>query len=171
MEEQQKVTSHIVKGLAIGLILVALSLLGSFNGAEQPGWSKWLSNIILFGGIVAGCIIYSNQMNNNVTFGNVFVHGFKLGAVITCVMIVFTISFLMLNPDIKQVAMNAAREEMEKQNKMSEEEIESAIKIIGKFFYVFAIGGIAVVYLFISVIAALLGAAVSKKNPQTPFQQ
>jgi hypothetical protein len=169
---EQKVTTPVVKGLIISLILIVLSLVAHYTDQSQSTWAKWLPMCILLGGIIYSCILFANQMDGNVTFGNVFANGFKTGAVITCLMVVFTVAFFLLDPSIKEQAMEAARTEMQKNDKMTDAEIEKSMSMVENFMYVGMIGGIIVIYLIISVIAALLGAAFAKKNPNpTPFQQ
>jgi predicted nucleic acid-binding protein len=166
---ETKVTSPVVKGLIISLILIVISVVSYATKQSDASWNKWASNIILCGGIIASCIIYANQKDNNVTFGNVFADGFKTGAVITCIVLVFTLIFVMMKPDIKEMAMEKAREAMEKQNS-SEADVERGMQMVNKGFYVFMIAGIIVVDLIIAAISALIGAAVAKKNPQSnPF--
>jgi hypothetical protein len=166
---ETKVTSPVIKGLIISLILIIISVVSYATDQSDASWNKWASNIILFGGIIASCIIYANQQNNNVTFGNVFADGFKTGAVITCIVLIFTLVFVMLKPEIKEMAMQKAREAMEKRN-TAEADTENALQMVDKGFYVFMIAGIIVVDLIIAAVAALIGAAVAKKNPNpNPF--
>jgi uncharacterized membrane protein len=168
---ETKVTSPVIKGLLIALVLILISVAAFATGQNDSSWSQWGSTLLLCGGVIASCIIYANQMNHNVTFGNVFAHGFKTGAVVTCIVIVFTVVFILLKPEIKEMAMEKARAEMEKNKNASEADIQKGVDIMKSFFYVITIGFILVMDLVISLISALIGAAVAKKNPNpTPFQ-
>jgi hypothetical protein len=110
-------------------------------------------------------------MDQNVTFGNVFAHGFKTTSVITVIMIIYTVIALkFLFPEMMDLALDKTREELAKSN-MSDEQTEQTVEMTTKFFLPFAIGGILIAFLFIGTIASLIGAAVAKKNPQGPFQQ
>lgn len=165
---ETKVTTHITQGLLISLVLILISITAYITGQDQASWARWIGNIILFGGVLASCIVYANQLNNNVTFGNVFAHGFKVSAVVTCLMIVFMVLFVLFMPDIKEKAMEAARAKMVQQGQ-SEETIQMGLNITSKFFYAFIIGAILVIYLFIGVIASLIGAAGRKEKPNQPI--
>ena len=167
---EKKVTSHIVKGLIISLIIILISIVAYIMGQDQSSWQKWLSNIVLFGGVIISCIIYSNELNNNVTFGNVFAHGFKVSAVVTCIIIIFSVLFILIMPDIKEKAIEAARLKMQQQGQ-SEQTIQTALDITNRFLYVFVIAAILFFYLLIGLFGALIGAAVAKKNPSNPFEQ
>jgi hypothetical protein len=72
-------------------------------------------------------------------------------------------------PEFKDKAMDEARKSMNAKNNLSEEQIEKAIDITRKFFMVFLIGGALLGYLLFGAIASLIGAAITKKDPQ-PFQ-
>jgi len=166
---EKKVTSHIVKGLIISLILILISVISNLTGNERSSWVTWASNIILFGGIVWACISYGNQMNHEVTYGNVFAHGFKTSAVITVITIAFTIIFLLAFPDIKEKALEIARQEMDKQSQLTDDQKDTAMEITRKFFLPITIGAILLMYLIVGLIASLIGAALTKRNPQSPF--
>jgi len=169
---EKTVTTPVVKGLIIALILIVLSVVAHYTGQSQSTWAKWLPACILLGAIIYSCIMYANQMDGNVTFGNIFGNGFKTGAVATCILLVFTVLFIYLNPSIKEEAMETARAEMAKNPNASEADMEKGLSVMQNFFYVFVIGSIIVIDLFIAVIGALIGAAAAKKNPNpTPFQQ
>ncbi len=167
---EPKVMSSTSKGLIIALILVVLSLIINFTGSEQTIWGRWLGLVILCAGIIWACISYGKQKEGNVTFGNVFGHGFKVTAVVTVVSILFTVIILLVMPDLKEKAMDNARIEMEKNPNMTESQIQQALDITSRMFMVIAIAVILFGYLIIGLIASLIGAAATKKNPKTPFE-
>jgi hypothetical protein len=166
---ENKITSHLTKGLIIALVLVVISIIAYFTGNEQASWVRWGSVLILIGGIIWTCISYGKELNHSVTFGNVFAHGFKTSAVVTVIVIVFTIAFFLIFPEMVEKQMNLAREEMEKQPNLTDDQLDTAMNISRKFFWPIAIGSIMFLYLLIGVIASLIGAGVTKKNPPTPF--
>jgi hypothetical protein len=168
---QKKITSHLLKGLIISIIPMILNLVGSDSNANPPQWLPWVSMSVLILGIILSCILFSNQQNNEVTFGNTFAHGFKTGAVTTCLMIIFTIIFLAMHPELKQLALNSAREKMTRENKFSDAEVEQAVAIAGKSFMIVVISSIVIQYLIVSVIASLIGAAIAKKKPSSALAQ
>ena len=167
---EKNVTSHIVKGLVISLVLLVVSLTAHFTDQSMETWARWAPNILLFAGIIWACINYSNQRNHNVTFGNVFAHGFKVSAVVTVFSIIFSIVFLLLMPEVKEKAIETARQQMEEGGQMSDSQIDQAMEMTNRLFYVFLIGGIILMYLIIGCIASLIGAAIAKKDPRAPFE-
>ena len=166
---QQKITSTTVKGFIIGLIMIAFSLTVSFLGLQSNSIFQWFGYGIFLIGIILAISQYGKQLNYNSKFGDYFAHGFKVSAVVTLLMIVFLIIFMTVFPEFKDKAMDEARKSMNAKNNLSEEQIEKAIDITRKFFMVFLIGGALLGYLLFGAIASLIGAAITKKDPQ-PFQ-
>ena len=163
---EQKITSTTTKGLIIGLILVVLGLAMYFLKIDVNGPMRWVQLIIFVAGIIWAVMTYGKQLNYNSTFGNYFAHGFKVAAVATVILIIYLIIFNLLFPDFKETAIEQARKKMSEKNNMTPEQIDQAITITKKFFMVFAIGGLVVVNLICGAIAALIGAGVTKKEPQ-----
>ena len=172
MEQEKKVMTHVTKGLLIALILIIIGLVAHFAGIETQSWYRWLPLVILLAAIVWGCTYYANQHGGYVTFGNIFAHGFKMTAVITVILIVWTIiSLTVIFPEMKEKSLEIARQQMEDRGKMSSEQIDQAIDMTRRFFLPFTIGYILFGTLIIGAIASLLGAAVAKKKPVNPLDQ
>ncbi len=165
------VTTPVVKGLIISLILIVISIALYFAGLSQNQALNSIQYAIIVGAIIWGCINYSNQSNHNVTFGNVFAHGFKITAVVTVIMVVYTvIAIKFLFPEMVDLSLEKAREGMVEKN-LTDDQIDQAMGLTQKFFVPFAIAGIMLVFMVIGLISSLVGAAVAKKNPENPFQQ
>ena len=168
--EEKKITSHLIKGLIIGLILIVISIVAQFTGLKRDSAPiQILSTCILIGGLIWSCWYYGKQKDGFVTFGNVFGHGFKTTAVAAVIVIVFMIIFFLAFPEYKDEAMEEGRRKMEEQGKMSDEQIEQAISIGKRFFLPIAIGSILFFYALIGAVSSLIGAAITKKKPVTPF--
>lgn len=170
---EQKVTTPLVKGVIITLLLIVFGLIIYFTGQIGNSTIGYLQYVILIAGIIWCCTSYAKQMNGNVTFGNVFGHGFKTTAVVAAFMVIYTvIAVKFLFPDMVDQSMEIAKQKMqESSSKLSDEQIEQSLSMVRKFFIPFAIGGIILGFALIGAIASLIGAAVAKKNPPTPFQQ
>lgn len=162
------------KGLIIGLVLIAVSVVMQLLISDMEKMQKlnWVSFLLIIVGIVWACFSYGKEMNGNVTFGNVFAHGFKTSAVLTIIMLAYTIlSLTVLFPEMKEKAIELARTQMEAKGELSEAQIDQAVSMTEKFFMPFAIGGVLIAYLVMGAIASLIGAAIAKKNPNPqPFQ-
>lgn len=168
MEQDKKITT-LQKGLLISGLLIVISVGFYLAGFQTQKWTQWIGYLIFMSGVMWACISYGKENDNMISFGNIFSHGFKVSSIITCMMIAFSVVFVLLYPEIKETAMDMARQEMEKNEQITEEQIEMALSMTQKYFTVFMIGGALVGYLIMGAIASLIGAAVTKKNPSTPF--
>lgn len=169
---EQKVTSHVVKGLILSLILIVYGLALYFTDSLMNKGLGMIQYLIIIGGIIWGCIDYAKQKAGDVTFGNVFGYGFKIAAVITVILVIYSVlSMNYLFPDMKEKMLEISRQQIEQNNKLSEAQIDSMMEMTKKYFTPFMIGGMILAFLFMGVIGGLLGAVLAKKNPQTPFNQ
>ncbi len=163
---ETKITPAWTKGLIISLICIVYGLALYFTGQAQNKSLGWLQFIILVGGIIWSCINFSKQMEANVTFGNVFAHGFKVTAAVAAILAVYTfIAFKLIYPEMVGLSMDEARKSMEAKGNLSADQIDQSLAMVKKFFIPFAIGGALIATAIIGAIAALIGAGVAKKNP------
>jgi hypothetical protein len=168
---EKKVTSPAIKGIIISLVLIVFSLIIQVLNLSQNKAVGGLQFLLLLAGLIWSCTYYAKQMNANVTFGNVFSHGFKTAAAVTAIMVVYTIlSVKLIFPEVIDLAMREARSNLESKN-MSDDQIETALNFSKKFFIPLTAGGILLAFLITGVISSLIGAAVAKKNPEGPFVQ
>jgi len=167
---EQKPISHLVAGLIIGAVMIIYSLVVQFSGMDQVKGVPLVGYAIIMAGLILFITLYGRAMNNRVTFGNLFSYGFKTTAVIMLIMIFFTVVFFLLFPDIKEKIFELTRQKMEERN-MSDDEIEKGLSLWKKMFWVFTIGGIALVYAIVGAIASMIGAAITKKKPVSPVDQ
>ncbi len=167
---ETKVTTPVIKGLIISMILIVIGLAIYFTGQVANKSLGYLQYLILFAGILWGCINYAKQLDGNVSFGNVFAHGFKITAVVTVILVLYTLLALtVLFPEMKDKLVEQAELEMEKQS-MSDSQREQAISMMKNYMMPFAIAGILFFFMVIGLIASLIGAAAAKKKPLDPFQ-
>lgn len=169
---EQKVSTPVQKGLIISLVLIVFGLVLYFTNQYMNKGLSYIQYAILLVGIIWSCNVYAKQMNGNVTFGNVFAHGFKTTAFVAAVMAVYTlVAVKFIFPEMIDKIMDAARQEMQKDGKLTEDQINQGIEMGKKFFVPFAIGAIIFFFALVGAIGSLIGAAMAKKNPQDPFAQ
>ena len=162
---EQKITSTTTKGLVIGLILVIISLATYFTKMDLNGPVKWIGFVVFIVGVIWSVYSYGKQLNYDSTFGNYFAHGFKVSAVVTLITIIYLVIFVILFPDFKENILDQTRIGMRQKNNMTEEQISQAMEITKKFFMVGLLGFTLVGYLIVGAVSALIGAAVTKKEP------
>ncbi len=169
---ENKVTSNVTKGLIISLILIVLDLVAGFAHFKYASWYRWTGNLVLIAAIIWACISYGAQLNNQVSFGNIFAHGFKTSAVIACILFLYVIlSVLVIFPGTKDEVLEQARKQMEAKGNLTDDQVNMALEWTKKSFWPITIAAVVLGTLILGVIASLIGAAVTKKKPSTPFEQ
>ena len=88
---ETKVTTHIVKGLMLSALSIVFSIVVYVFNLYDITWLNWVNTGVLMAGLIVGNILYANQNNNNVTFGNLFAHGFKTTAVVIVITTIYTV--------------------------------------------------------------------------------
>ena len=167
----KQITSHILKGAILGGISILFSIIIYVFNLYTTQWLSWISYAIFIGGIIYGNILFANQNENNVTFGNIFAHGFKTTAVVIVITVLYTVLSLFIFPDMVDKIIEISRTAMAKNPQMTDEMIEQGIAMTKKLFLPFAIAGAIFGTGFLGAIASLIGAAVAKKNPVDSFKQ
>jgi ABC-type multidrug transport system permease subunit len=167
---EKKITSTTTKGSIIALILMVIALIIYFLNIDSNGPVKWLQLILFVAGVIWAVMSYGKEINYNSTIGNYFGYGFKVSAVATVILIIYTVIFILIFPDVKETALEQARKNMIEKN-VPTDQMQQGMEFTKKFFMVFAIVGLLIVNLLCGAIAALVGAAVTKKEPNQLPQQ
>jgi hypothetical protein len=169
---ENKITTPITKGLIITLIGAVLDLVAGFAHIRYETWWRWIPAIITFGLIIWACVNFSNQMQHNVTFGNIFAHGFKTGAVVACLsLIYFLVSIYLIFPETKEISLQKARENMEARQNLTSDQIDQGMEFVKRSYMTLSVISIVLFTLVVGAVASLIGAAIAKKNPVTPFDK
>jgi len=169
--EEKKPISHFVAGLIIAAILIIYTTLLNYMGLFQNQSLGWLGYFIMIGGLVLFVNLYGKAKNNQATFGNLFSYGFKATSIITLIMIVYIVIFFIAFPEFKDKIVETAREGMEKQDNMTDDQIDQGMEMFERNFILFTGGGALFMYLVLGAIGSLIGAAITKKQPRSPFDQ
>ena len=169
--EQKKPMTHVTVGLLIAAIIVVFAIATQFLGMAQQRSIGLLQYVLIIGGLIYFVNQYGKAHDYTKSFGNLFSFGFKSTAVYTVIFIIFLVIFFLIFPDLKEKTFEAARTEMEKNEKFTDEQIDDAMAITKKFFWVGVVGGSMLVLIIVGCIGSLLGAAITKKRPQNPLEQ
>ncbi|HJS53942.1 MAG TPA: DUF4199 domain-containing protein [Chitinophagaceae bacterium] len=169
--EETKIMSPQIKGLLIALIIIIIGIVGYYTDLAFNNWYNWVVNGLLFLAIIFACVHFANQKEGYVTFGSVFLHGFKVTAVVTIIMLAYTLlAFTVLFPDMKERIFEMQLSQMEERG-MPDEQIETTTNMMKKNFMLFLVLGVIFGTMVFGCIASLIGAAVAKKKPVNPLNQ
>jgi Protein of unknown function (DUF4199) len=166
---ENQVTSHIIKGVILSAVSIVFAIIVYVFNLYEMSALSYINYAIFLGGLIYGAILYAKQNNHNVTFGNVFAHGFKTTAVVIVITSIYTIiAVKFLFPDMVDKAIEISRKKMAENPKMTDEMIEQSLAMVKKFFIPFALGGTIIGTGLLGAIGAAIGAGIAKKNPN-PF--
>ena len=169
---ENKITSHIIKGAIISAFGILISIIVTVFDLYEVTWINYINYAITIGGLIYSCVLFANENNNNVTFGNIFAHGFKTTSVIIVISVVYVVlSLKVLFPEMPEKIIEITRKKLAENPQMTDEMIEQALGMTKKFLFPFAIGGAIIGTAFLGLIASLIGAGIAKKNPVDPFNE
>jgi hypothetical protein len=162
---EKKPLSSLSAALVLFLFMVVLTLVINLGGFVGNSKLNWISYVIIVAGIALLVMKYGKDMNNNVSFGNLFAYGFKTIAITTIFFIAFSLLFYLVFPEYKaQLLDTAKRNALNNSTSDTREQAEKGIEMFEKFFWVGMIAGILVSFAILGAIGSLIGAAVTKKN-------
>lgn len=163
--------THIPYGFISGMLVVICSLVIYLSGASFKPGVQYIAYIPFLIGVVMNAMAFSKANDGFVTFGNVFGSCFKASMIVTLVIIAWSITSAIAFPEMKAKALEIAREQMMKNNKMTDESVDKAIELTKKYWTAFLIAGALFGSLFYGALFSLVGALIAKKKGQQPFAQ
>ncbi|MBN9351257.1 MAG: DUF4199 domain-containing protein [Chitinophagaceae bacterium] len=167
---EPKPASSLTKAIIISLILIILSLVALFMNLDLSGVYQYLGYVVYLGGVIWGIWYFGKQINYNATFGKYFSHGFAIVAIVTVVMIIFTVIEISAFPDFKNKLLEKSMEKMQSNPNANEEQAKMGFEFFKKHFMLFMVSGTMLSFIFFGTIAALIGAGVTRKNPRPIFE-
>lgn len=168
---EKKSITHFLTGGVMAGITILFSVILIVTDQMQNQKLGWISSAAMIIALVFFIREYGNSKNNQLGFGELFSFGFKASAFATILILVFQVVFNLIFPEMQDKMLEITREKiLEKNPQTPDEQIEMAISFTKKFFWPFVIGGTILSTLIMGAIGSLIGAAITKKNPSTPFQ-
>lgn len=163
---ENKPLSNAKAALIVFFLMVIYTLIISFGGLQSNTKLPWISYIIIIFGIMILVMKYGKDLQNNVTFGNLFAYGFKTVATLIIFYVAFTVVFYLIFPEYKMRLLEIMKDNaLKTATPDNQEQVKSGINIMQRFFWVAMIAGIIISFAILGALGALLGAAFSKRNP------
>lgn len=150
-------------GVAIGLAMVLFNLLLKIMKVPEDSKLNFAVLIIFLIGVMAFCYKYSQGADNDTSFGGIFKAGFKMIAVVTLILLAYSLLTFYFDPNLKAelLANNIAK--IKALNKSPEETAEE-IKNTNEHFTLALSMNVIYTNIFQGVILLLIGAGIFKKN-------
>ncbi len=165
----EKKNTHIVYGFITGIVMVVVGLTIYIAGAAFVKGMQYVAYIPLLVGLILNGMAFSKANDGYVTFGNVFGSCFRAAMLTTIVMIAWSFISMFVFPEMKEKALNMMHEEMAKNPKVTDEQIDMSMNIFKKYWNVIMIGTVMLSNLIYGAIFSLIAAAIAKKKGALPI--
>lgn len=164
----KKKNFHMTYGFVTAIFLIIVSVVLYIAGLGYESWSQYVSFAVYLAGVLICCRAFAKVHDHYVTFGQVFSAGFKASAIVTLVMVAWTLLLPYIFPEILTKGMEIASQRMSEQG-IAEDKIDEYLEMSNKpVFRVMMVFGTLFWFLFLGAIFSLIGAAVNKKKGAKP---
>ena len=168
---EKKTISHFLAGSIVAAILILYSVILIIADQIQNQNLGWISYVLMIGSLIYFIREYGKSLDFDASFGKLFSYGFKSIAFATLIMLAFQVSLNLAFPEMQDKMIEIAREKMSEDPRVTDEAIEMSTSFLSKTFWPLLIAGTIFGSLVIGAIGSLIGAAITPKNPKTPFQE
>lgn len=146
------------KGLVTGAVMILISIAiylirsGFDNGLQYIVYSTYVA------GILWTLFTFKKEKGNGTTFKQYFSEGFKCFIVVTLMMVLFTLVFILLHPELKEQMAALMRTEYATAKDLTTVDIENKIAAAKKFFLPGYLMGAILSYLVIGTLITVVSA-------------
>lgn len=166
---EKKSMSHLLVGAILAALLILYTVILIIIHQLYNEKLAWVNYIIVIGILVYFIREYGKSLDFNVSFGKLFSFGFKSTAFATLLMLAFQVALNLVFPDMQEQMIDVARQKMSEDPRVTEEAIEMSTSFLSKTYWPLLIAGTLFGSLVVGAIGSLIGAAITPKNPKTPF--
>ncbi len=167
---EEKKINHFIAGGIVGAISILFSVVLIITDQMQNQQLGWIGTFLMVLVLIYFIVPYAKSNAHSLGFGELFSFGFKSSAFSTIIILAFQIVFNLVFPETQEKMIEFTRQKMMEDPRVTDDADEKGLEFVRKGYWPFLIGGTIFATLFSGLIASLIGAALSKKNPKTPFQ-
>lgn len=157
-------------GLVTGLIMAVIGAAMYLAGVALKPGMQYVSYIPFIVGLILNAMAFTKANDGFVSYGNVFTSCFKATAIITLILLVWSLLSMAIFPHMKDEILEITRKKMAENPKMTDDQIEMAMNMTKKYWNIFMVGGIVFITMFWGAIFSLIAAAIPKKKGAAPMQ-
>jgi hypothetical protein len=155
------------KGLITGGVMILLSVVIFLIKNNFDNGLQYITYSVYVAGILWTLFSYKKETANTATFKQYFSEGFKCFIVVTFLMVMFTLVFLLMHPEMKEQMAELMRAEISKLKDITPLDIENRVATAKKAFIPSLLIGAVFGYLAIGALISVVAAGFlssQKKN-------
>jgi hypothetical protein len=160
-------------GIISGVIGIAYFVIMNVSGVDMnQGFWRWASLIYIITLLFLAQKYYKDNGNGYMSFGEGMGITFWLALISSILSSVFSyIYWKLIDSSMIQMAIDQARQKMEEDGKMSEEQIDQAMNMSSKFMTpeTFLIFGLIFGIIIILIVGLIITIFTQKRNPETVY--
>ena len=154
------------KGLVTGALMILISIAIYMAKKSFDNGLQYITYTVYIAGVLWTLFTFKKETGANSTFKIYFAEGFKYFVVVTFLMVLFTLVFILLHPELKDQMAELMRAGYAKDAKdMMPSDVENKIAAAKKFFLPGFLMGAVLSYLFTGALATAVisGILIQKK--------
>jgi len=155
------------KGLITGTAMILISIAIFFIKKNFENSLQYITYTTYVAGIVWTLLSFKKETSNTATFKQYFAEGFKCFIVVTLLMVLFTLVFLLLHPELKEQMAVMMRSEISKLKDITPLDIENRVASAKKAFIPSLLIGAVFGYLAIGALISVIGAGFLSSQRKT----
>jgi len=165
--------SSIMSGIYLGIAFILLSVAFYVTGNPFSKVSQWIMYVLMVVGIILAQISYRKSLGGEMSYGQALGVGVLTLVFASVVSGIYTfLLYEVIDPSLQEQMRLFTEEQIIKQGKVPEEQVEMAVEMAAKFqtpvmMVVMGIAGGA----FIGLIISLITAIFTQKKPKEDFSE
>ncbi len=148
------------KGLITGAVMILISIAIFLAKKSYENNLQYITYAAYITGIIWTLVDFKKLTDGPVTFKTCFAEGFKYFVVVTFLMVIFTLVFILLHPELKEQMAENMRTAYKGAKDMMPSDIENRVAAAKKFFLPGYIMGTVLSYLAIGALGTLVSAGI-----------
>ena len=159
--------STIITGVYVAVVLILLSVVFYVTGNPFSKISQYLTYPVLIGGVILAQITYKKALGGTLTYGQAVASGVLALVFASVISGIYTfVLFKFIDPSLTEQLRIFTEEQIIKQGRVPEEQLEMAVNMATKFQTPFMMLVMSIVGgAFMGLIISLITAIFTKKNP------
>jgi hypothetical protein len=148
------------KGLICGALMILVSIAIYWAKKSYDTNLTYITYAVYVAGIIWTLVTFKQEAGDAVTFKTCFTEGFKYFVVVTFLMVIFTLAFILMHPELKEQMAVLMRADLKGAKDIMPSDIETRVATAKKFFLPAYLMGVVLAYLMIGAVATLLSAVI-----------